>query len=1216
MYLLKRLILIDSYKPGALQEVRLDGHTNLNGVNGAGKTTLLRLIPLFFGERPGRLVPKSRVTESFAKHYLPNESSYIIFEYQRNEQICMTVIYASPNEEGLCYRFVDKGFDSNDFLDKRSDNTLYPVSCRDLKRHFDVLKIQCSNQITSCSDYRTVIQNLAHKKGPELRHLIARYSFCDGSSGRRLKDIEKIISGMLLRSTNFSDLREMLVNCIDENRESISLETKMDTLADWHKEYSAFQKTEAERDKAGDLNELQNELVQIEADLGELHSRLGYLLEQKKKERIEQEDIKAVNEKQLELVKTEWGQQEQSLTSQLAKIKADLEQSERQILTLDNEQEEWTRCNIQSKKQLFSRLDQIKISLEKETEDHQRLLADVQDIDAEFKRREAEKEKGFNTQRHEFELEIQNKQSVVMESKAKANAATETQRNNLRGKSEQETEHIHQAKSDLREQLGVLNGKMAEIQPDSALLDSRDSKLEEQDALFKQKQVIEAELKKLEGQQRDNQSLVDSTLQGQREQAKNKESIEGQVKQFRLQLNADANTLIGFLRNNNPEWTTHIAKVIHPDLLLRDDLDPALQEKNSSLYGLNLNLELLTADIAADEDSLRDKIVAFDEQLQQLKLADEEHEGQLTDLATVVTKLAKQHKEQELQQGQIQTQLNKLTEELNSLKQQIERSKKDKKSRLVQQKKELQEQIKQTESQLTELKQQLKTEIERLNQQLLSNIHAIEQDADQQIKKIKESMDELEKLKTQELAQLQAHRLKSLAERKIDPETVTDLEAKIKSLKSEHLKAQNAGQEVEKYQRWLDINWSQYSTWQEKKQQYLQQQQVTEGQLKNSKSDYLQQRKISEQTVDKVQQLIRQLDKSIGTLHNLLESLQNYPQPSLETVSFDESHTLILLQNNYRQLTEQYKTQRKALAQLISHFKRVLSFSPGTRPASYCAAIEAEIGIDGDEKEWLGHILNWYDSRYKEDERVLITQADLFGSTIRNYQQALERFDRGIDSLSRRLATHIDTNISFEKIESIQGRLISQVKKLGYWEQLIEFKDNYDDWDRIGKERLPGQDFADIVKKVSEHLQSKGRVEMKLVNLLELEIIVMENGRSKRATHADELKNISSHGLSYLILCVFFIALVNMIRKDQQLNIIWPMDELKELHQSNIEVLVDILSKNNITLLSAFPDPDPEVLSLFSNRYQIIGNRELLEMDIDADYMESLEPLVEGDNNV
>ncbi len=1216
MYLLKRLILIDSYKPGALQEVRLDGHTNLNGVNGAGKTTLLRLIPLFFGERPGRLVPKSRVTESFAKHYLPNESSYIIFEYQRDEQICMTVIYASPNEEGLCYRFVDKGFDSNDFLNKRDDNTLYPVSCRDLKRHFDLLNIQCSNQIASCSDYRTVIQNLAHKKGAELRHLIARYSFCDGSSGRRLKDIEKIISGMLLRSTNFSDLREMLVNCIDENRESISLETKMDTLADWHKEYSAFQKTETERDKAGDLNRLQTDLVQIEADLGELHTRLGYLLDQKKKERIEQEEIKVVNEKQLEQVKTEWDQQEQSLTSQLAKIKADLEQSERQILILNNEQDEWARLDIQSKKQLFSRLGQIKTSLEKETEDHQRLLADVQDIDAEFKRREAEKEKDFNTQGHEFELQIQNSQTALLESKAEARDATEEQRNKLRGNSDKETERVYQENSGLREQLGVLNGKMAEIQPDPVLLDSRDKKLEDQDNLFKQKQLVEVELKKIEGEQRDNQSLVDNTLKEQLEQGKNKQSIEVQIKQLRLQLNAGANTVIGFLRDNNPEWTTHIAKVIQPDLLLRSDLDPSLQEKNSSFYGLNLNLELLTADIAADEESLRDKIFAFDEQLQQLKLAEEEHKSRLTDLAVAAKKLAKQHKEKELKLGQIQTQLNKLTDEHNSLKQQIERSKKDKKSRLVQQKKELQEQIKRSQSQLDSLKKQLQTEIEHLNQQLLSNIQAIEQDNAQQIKKIKASIDELEKLRTQELAQLQVHRLKSLEERKIDPETVTDLEAKIKSLKSECLKAQNAGQEVEKYQRWLDINWSQYSTWQEKQQQYLQQQQGTEAQLKNSKNDYLQQRKKIEQTVDKAQQRIRQLDKSIGTLQQLLDSLQSYPKPSLETVSFDESHTLLLLQNNYRQLTEQYKTQRKALAQLISHFKRVLSFSPGTRPASYCAAIEAEIGIDGDEKEWLGHILNWYDSRYKEDERVLITQADLFGSTIRNYQQALERFDRGIDSLSRRLATHIDTNISFEKIESIKGRLISQVKKLGYWEQLIEFKDNYDDWDRIGKEQLPSQEFADIVKKVSEHLQSKGRVEMKLVNLLELEIIVMENGRSKRATHADELKNISSHGLSYLILCVFFIALVNMIRKDQQLNIIWPMDELKELHQSNIEVLVDILSKNNITLLSAFPDPDPEVLSLFTNRYQIIGNRELLEMDIDADYLESLEPLVDGDNHV
>ena len=83
-----------------------------------------------------------------------------------------------------------------------------------------------------------------------------------------------------------------------------------------------------------------------------------------------------------------------------------------------------------------------------------------------------------------------------------------------------------------------------------------------------------------------------------------------------------------------------------------------------------------------------------------------------------------------------------------------------------------------------------------------------------------------------------------------------------------------------------------------------------------------------------------------------------------------------------------------------------------------------------------------------------------------------------------------------------------------------------------------------------------------------------------------------------------------MIRKNQPLNIIWPMDELKELHQMNIEVLVELLTKNQITLFSAFPDPDPEVLRLFKNRYQVFGYRELIEMDVNEDYLSALDPLV------
>ncbi|SCN47502.1 FIG020374: hypothetical protein [methanotrophic endosymbiont of Bathymodiolus azoricus (Menez Gwen)] len=194
-------------------------------------------------------MPKSRVTDSFVKHYLPRESSYIIFEYQRHEQTCMVAIYASTNDEGLCYRFIDKGFEPEDFIEQHEDGAKYPVSCRQLKSHLVTRQVQHSNQVTACSDYRTIIQNLPHNKGQDMRQLIARYSFCQGSSGQRLKDIEKIITGMFMRSTDFADLREMLVNCIDENRESIALELQMETLDNWYKEYRAYLQVEQERPK-------------------------------------------------------------------------------------------------------------------------------------------------------------------------------------------------------------------------------------------------------------------------------------------------------------------------------------------------------------------------------------------------------------------------------------------------------------------------------------------------------------------------------------------------------------------------------------------------------------------------------------------------------------------------------------------------------------------------------------------------------------------------------------------------------------------------------------------------------------------------------------------------------------------------------------------------------------------------------------------------------
>ena len=1216
MFSLNRLILIDSYKPGSVQEIRLDGHTNLNGVNGAGKTTLLRLIPLFFGERPGRLVPKSRVTESFAKHYLPNESSYIIFEYQRGQQTCLSVIYASPNEEGLCYRFVDKGFDPDDFLERHSDGHLYPISCRNLNRHFTHRRINCSNQLSSGSDYRAVIQNLPHKKGQEFRSLIARYGFCDGSSGHRLKNIEKIVSGMLLRSTSFADLREMLVNCIDENRESIDLNLHLETLDDWHKEYRAFHLVEAERNKVSNLRQLGDDLAQTEQDFGELQQRLQCLSEKQSQEKQTQEQARLESSQQLQQVKQDWDQLETELKSALASSKAEFDQADRQIQTLEKEHHDWQQQDIHSQQILFTRLAVIDQSLKQEKDNHLQLLQNVQDIDAEFKRLRAEQEQAFAERKHALELQTATIRQTLNEQKIVATENIQQQKDQLRETLQAELDQVAQQTAFFQGQCGELRGKMHNIQADPSLVENHDQKLLEQEQIRQQKNLSEAEIAEFNLQIQQLRRQTEALLAEKQTREQQKQQIEQAIKRLQQQLATDSSSLLGFLREQHPEWISHIAKVINPELLLRDDLEPILSDGHPNFYGINLNLAELNADLAADENQIRQLLQDYEHQIKQLQLDDQQTDQQLDELQLAIKKIKQRQQETELLSSQLQNKLTQLASELVSLKQQILSSRQVRQAELQQQMQEMEAKLKQQAEHSQALRQKLETEVSRLEVMLMTQTRDLESIAEDGVRGVQANLIIVAEQKAEVLSQLERQRLHSLQERKIDTDTLTALETRIKQLAIELDAAEKAGQRVKDHQRWLEHQWCRHPQLQQQRTTAATQQESLQSQLVAEKLRVDQLRQSLDSEIEQQSKMINKLGNELNSIAGLLDSLQNFPCRPTQTISFDSSHNLALLQTGFRDLSEQHKSLRKQLSQLISHYKRVLGKSPNTQPARYFASMADQLGLDAEDQAWSKMIIDWYESRHEESRRWLITQAQMFGSMIRDYQQALDRFDRGIDALSRRLAAHIDSNIRFEKIESIEGRLLSKVKKLGYWEQLAEFTGNYEDWRRVGDNQMPDQNFADVVKQIAEQLSGKNRTETKLVELLELEIIVHENGRSKRATHADELKQISSHGLSYLILCVFFIALINMIRKDQKLTVIWPMDELKELHQMNIELLVEILNKNDITLLSAFPDPDPEVLSLFKNRYQIIGNRDLLEMAIDEDYLQTLAPLTEEFSHV
>lgn len=831
-------------------------------------------------------------------------------------------------------------------------------------------------------------------------------------------------------------------------------------------------------------------------------------------------------------------------------------------MQLEKEKEVWDAQDIAGKKQLYSRLEQLKVSLESERDNLSQLMSDVQDIEAEFRRLQAEKEQYFAAQIHDFELQKQQQQQALGEQKAQVTEDFMERKETLRDTSEQQQESKRKSTLALSEQLGALNSQIMQAQADPVLIADRETKLELHDTYLQQKQEAEANEQAIEEEIRVHKVAVEAVFQKKRKHAEEKQILQAKSDAVEAQINADASTLLGFLREYKPDWGENLAKVIQPELLLRDDLEPELLSEQAGLYGVALQLHDIAADCSVDEQKLRDILGDLHEQMQQQILAENNAEEELQQLSKIDAGLQKKHKQRLLEKGQANSHL-----------------------------------------------QTVKDEVRVLSQALAEKIAEFTRQAEQERAVADQEINRLKEQKANELAELKQQRLQSMRERQVDTATLTALELKVNALKQELAAAENAELLVGQYQRWLDVEWQNYDAIQSDLITCAASEQQQNQQYAAVYTTYQQQRKTLDDRLEQIKNSIKKYEKEVGTLKKVLEDLALYPKKVPEQVSFDSSHHLNLLQGHFKILSAKHKTQRKELTDLVRHLKRVLSKIPNTRPSSYYLAFDNELGVDSDEMQWLPAIQDWFISSADDTRRWLVMQAQTFGSAIRNYQQALQRFDRGIDSLSRRLAANIDQNISFEKIESIQGRLTSKVKTLGYWEQIVKFTDQYDEWSRHTDGQLPADDFAEIVRRIAEQLQSKNKVEMKLVNLLELEIIVTENGRSKRATHAEELRQISSHGLSYLILCVFFIALVNMIRKDQPVRFIWPMDELKELHQLNIEMLIELLTKNNITLLSAFPDPDPEILGFFKNRYQVHGFRELIEMDMDTEYMASLETL-------
>lgn len=116
-------------------------------------------------------------------------------------------------------------------------------------------------------------------------------------------------------------------------------------------------------------------------------------------------------------------------------------------------------------------------------------------------------------------------------------------------------------------------------------------------------------------------------------------------------------------------------------------------------------------------------------------------------------------------------------------------------------------------------------------------------------------------------------------------------------------------------------------------------------------------------------------------------------------------------------------------------------------------------------------------------------------------------------------------------------------------------------------------------------LSNDGNLEVNLSSHITLRGSVTDNGQHKEFKRASQLENISSTGLTSLVLITLMTALLNTIRGAEPVYVPWVTDEVGKFDSANFLALMLMLHENRIDVVTASPELGPAQQALFAQRY-------------------------------
>lgn len=1191
---LNRIVLINTHLPGVVELV-LDGHTNICGTNASGKTTLQRLVPVFYGEYPSRVVPSTR--DSFERWYLPHDTSFIIYEYKRPDgQLNQAVLASAGDGKGVNYRFIAKEFDLDDYVKSRNGDSVMCHTMAELGREMKRAGVATTNLLNT-REFRAIIQNdrglqSTGSNRTELRAYARQFSLCE--SEYSLRHIEKLAKAVHSKEGKMETIKSMIAAILEEdgvNPPTSRLNPQR--VETWIRDSQLIQGFEQIRPEFEKLEQEFNQLLSAEQRLASL--KRGYSKDETaevERQEHHQDQSKAINA-ELRKLDEEWKEMRDELNLDLSAAKGDVAKCEYELDAIEDQHGAFLDADIEQAKLDLEQLPNWRGSLENLTERHKLQTEKHQDIEAAYNGRRSKIGEGLNR-------ELEN----LHKDQDKQREARDTQKEKARGELEALEglwrEQMESGRAKFSEQEYQLKLSAAELK---VRVDSVTYNDEEKLALaiFDERITLANEDQEACNAKVDRFTAEERKLRAKREQANDSLRMAGiRVTERQTELDElhhilfpQSHTLLEFLRKEAGDWENTLGKVIAPELLHRSDLHPSmLADTLESLYGIALDLKAIeTPEYAASEQELRSRHAKAEESLLTAKELQAEAEDHLVAINAELDSVNRELTFARTAYKNSRDDLRRLFDE--------KRSEQDKITKALQERKSAsQKQLSRFDSDLKQLKHQHQEWLEEQKEQALEE--RMEKNAywqevvgalDNQLKQIKSNIQQRRDHAQSEQKACEQWYKNELKSRGVDEDKILALKQEIRGLESSISKAEQHRSEVLRYDDWYQHTWlkrkpklqTDLSTVKHATSELEQQLKSKANEIKARRQELDSQRKQSDAIQVEASENLTKLRSVMRKLSELKLPMNKDDTQGGLTDRLRQGEELLLKRDSLLGSVKQY----------VEHFDSVIASKSGSSLSEIWERAREESSFLNDKgirlidyRKLVPQLEKLLNVMVPQSITALREQGRIFGVDLTAYYDVLADIDRRIASQSARITREVGEELFLEGVSESAVKIRSRISELEFWPELEVFVQAFRKWKADGFSELPDEHYTNSMRRALDII-GRSALSGGISKLLEIELRLKEGNNSLIIRTDRQLNESSSHGMAYLILCKFLLAFTRLLRGRADVTIHWPIDELGTLHHSNVKKIFDACENNNISVLGAFPNPESEVLNLFANRYII-----------------------------